>query len=189
MWYTSGMITQTSNPHVAGALLAMTLLIAGTGCDHSDAQAAAKSEATDRKSAPASPVEASEKAPAQAPASAAQASYDEDAFSLSLDGPKMAKVGETVAYTIVLSAKNGYKVNQEYPVKFRFAEGGDLTPSKGTVTKEDAKLEKTKIELPAEVVFKKPGAHRVEGRLSFSVCTDDRCLIEKRDLALGIDAT
>ena len=32
------------------------------------------------------------------------------------------------------------------------------------------------------------GKHTVSGKLFFSVCNDDQCLVEKRDLALEIDA-
>ena len=32
------------------------------------------------------------------------------------------------------------------------------------------------------------GKHTLSGQLSFSVCTEDKCMIEKRDLALEIEA-
>jgi hypothetical protein len=32
------------------------------------------------------------------------------------------------------------------------------------------------------------GKHTISGVLQFSVCTDDKCLIEKRDLALEVQS-
>ncbi len=149
------------------------------GCEKSD-----KSPSASEKVAQVAPSPE-----AQPAASPGKPSYDENAFQLELRGPKAAKVGDTLELTIVLSAKNGYKVNAEYPVKFRFGQLQGLKAEKAVVTKDDAKLEKMKVELPARVTVDQSGELTVKGKLSFSVCTDDQCLIEKRDLALPIDAS
>ena len=167
----------------------------GTGCDQSSAQAARSEESVSAQAAPAAAVKPSEAVQQVAPSevageqASAQASYDEDAFTLTLTGPELAKVGEVVTVTVTLSAKNGFKVNDEYPVKFQFAETAGVAPQKAVVRKDDAQVEKSKVVIPAQVVFSKSGKHLVQGKLSFSVCTDDRCLIEKRDLELGITAS
>jgi hypothetical protein len=49
------------------------------------------------------------------------------------------------------------------------------------------KLEPARATLPIPFTAE-AGKHTVSGQLSFSVCTDDKCVIEKRELALEIEA-
>jgi len=172
-------------------LSALALLSLSAACNQSDAQAKAESSAAATPAVPSDAAAA--KSPAAAEVAAAPATgkpkYDEEAFELSLTGPAAVKVGETASYTVTLAAKNGYKVNAEYPVKFKFVADPTVLPQKETLTREDAQVEKTKVQIPAQIVVKQPGAHLIGGKLSFSVCTEERCLIEKRDLALPVTAS
>lgn len=186
------MIT-VSRPPFRLLIVAVLSAFVSTGCDQSSAQAARSEESgAVPSSGPAAPSKAVMRAaPSDAPDQQvnAQASYDEDAFTLSMTGPDVAKVGEVITYTVTLSAKNGFKVNDEYPVKFQFAEASGVAPQKEVVRKDDAQVEKSKVVIPAHVVVSKSGKHLIQGKLSFSVCTDDRCLIEKRDLGLSVTAS
>ncbi len=56
------------------------------------------------------------------------------------------------------------------------------------VDKDAVKVEKTRATLAVGLTPESAGKHTVSGKLFFSVCNDDQCLVEKRDLALEIDA-
>lgn len=114
--------------------------------------------------------------------------YDEEAFEVTLHAPNEAKVGEGIPVSVVLVAKAGFKVNPEYPIKFAFEESAELVSEPKVLRKEQGTLEKTRAELRGVVTPRAAGARVVAGKLSFSVCTDERCLIEKRDLALTVTA-
>src|SRR5690606_40800013 len=103
--------------------------------------------------------------------------------------PCSVPVGQPLVFTIVLEAVGEYKVNDEYPIKFRFEEQAGIKPKKMTVLREEAKIEKQRAEMPLSVTVESAGKRKVSGRLSFSVCTEERCLIEKRDLAVEVDAS
>ncbi len=161
------------------------------GCNESDEKSASShnQEQVASSSAPnvkenAAPTRSVQGVPKQA-----RARYEEEAFTLELSGPDSAVAGEAIELQIVLSAQGGYKVNEEYPIKFEFSEAKGVSPSQTVVTKDQATIEKKRAKLPAQVKLGDPGAHDVAGRLSFSVCTDERCLIEKRDLKLTINAS
>ena len=112
--------------------------------------------------------------------------YDEEAFQLIIEAPSAARVGESVEVVIHLTAQSGYKVNPEYPLKFTFETSDAATAEIPVLKKEQGTVEKGRAELRGKVKLPKAGKQLVGGKLSFSVCTDERCLIEKRDLALPI---
>lgn len=169
-----------------GAMGASSFLV--IGCDEPAAQAEPKEAvppppATTPPSAPSAVSK-----PSAAPVSG-KPSYKEEAFHLSLEAPGSVASGKETVFKVILTAAGGYKVNDEYPLKFQFSETKDVRPTKATVRKEDAMLEKQRAELPLPVTIESPGKHQVSGTLSFSVCTDERCLIEKRDLSVEVDAS
>ena len=154
------------------------------GCDEPAAQAEPKEAALP------SATKAPDAAPAQTTELAGgKPSYKEEAFSLSLEAPSAVSAGKEAVFKVILTAAGGYKVNDEYPLKFQFTQTAKVLPKKATVRKEDAMLEKQRAELPLPVTIESPGKHKVSGTLSFSVCTDERCLIEKRDLSVDVDAS
>lgn len=181
-------------------------LIAGTGacvllvvgCDQTGARAEKESEskvaATSKdSSASADKPDRGSVAPAAAQGAAAppegRHEYTEEAFLAKIVAPKEVSAGKTAVFQVVLEATNGYKVNPEYPLKFAVFESPGAKASKATVRKEDAKVEGNRVDLPVTVTISTPGTHQVGGKLSFSVCTDERCLIEKRDLLITVTAS
>jgi hypothetical protein len=165
----------------------LALTVALFGCNQSDAQA--KKEEVK----PAAP-EAAHPEKAQAPATldavpAGESSYKEESFHLTLTAPEAIEAGKPAEFKVILEAQAGFKVNDEYPIKFQFAEQKGILPSKPIVKKDDAKIEKQRAEMPLSVTIEAKGKHKVSGKLSFSVCTDERCLIEKRDLSVEVNAS
>ena len=179
----SGLANRALKWTLAGSSIVLGLAVA-VGCDRADAQTSEVVAQENHQEAP--PVGGTETVPAQA---AGQSSYNEEAFQLSFEAPPAAKVGVPLTLKVILVAKNGYKVNDEYPIKFKFDENAGVKAAKDTVRKEDAKLEKMRVELPMQVTIAGAGATSVSGRLSFSVCTEERCLIEKRDLKVNVNAS
>lgn len=110
----------------------------------------------------------------------------EEPFSAWLEGDVPLAAGQPATLRVVLQAKPPYHTNAEYPHKFTLGaapagmtyptpvvKGMQVTPAEGV--------------LPVPVVAGAAGSATVKGLLSFSVCTDERCLIEKRELALDVD--
>lgn len=166
--------------------LLVTTLWALAGCNQSDAQAQEDSITPKSSSQQAEGVQ-----PAQAKQEeelSGEPSYAEAAFEAKLLPPETIVLNQPVIFRVTLAAQGGYKVNQEYPIKFAVRASPGVSPVKETVRKEDGKVEKMTAELPFAVTLTKAGKLQVGGKLSFSVCTDERCLIEKRDLLVSVDA-
>jgi hypothetical protein len=124
----------------------------------------------------------------------AQSKGDEFAVSASVEGP--LSVGSEAALLARIEARKGFHINAEYPVNFRPDTGrqgiafdreryplhelAERTPCpKGS---HDA------CELRARVPFTAtaPGDHTVGGILAFSVCSEEKCLIEKAPLEVHV---
>lgn len=109
----------------------------------------------------------------------------EEAFSAWLQAPAPASASAPAHVEAILMAKAPYHCNEEYPHKFKLdapppgvsypeetVRGMQVTPERGVL----------RIPLQASVA----GPVKVSGTLSFSVCTEERCLVEKRPLALNL---
>jgi len=161
------------------------------GCEEGKANAADPAPAKPGAAEPA--VTAAKLAPGVGEGAAlelkGEASYSEDSFRLRLSAPAKVKAGELTEYVVTLEAGDGYKVNDEYPIKFKFAASAGVKPESETVRKAAAKVEKKKATMPVKATVAKPGKASIAGKFSFSVCTEERCLIEKRELLVSVDAS
>ncbi len=123
------------------------------------------------------------------------------AFEVALQAPSAeVPVGEQTALTVAITARPGFKVNEEYPHNFKPEGGAAALKFEGQriplgtadATKEPCeKNEKEACALHAPLPFTatEAGSHKVSGTLSFSVCNETKCLIEKVPLALQVTAT
>jgi hypothetical protein len=136
--------------------------------------------------------DAKEKAGDKAPAGAAAAAekqgavVSEDAFSVWLQTASPAKAGAPVQLEAVLVAKPPYHCNPEYPHKFKLnpAPAGLAYPE-DTVRGMKVTPERSVLAIPVNA--QSAGKPTVSGTLSFSVCTEERCMVEKRDLSVSLD--
>lgn len=163
---------------VASAVLA--------GCQQTEARAEKNLEASDAGALEPENTQPLEAEKPAATTASGQQRYQEEAFDVSLLAPSELGAQKPLSFTVKLTAKSGYKVNDEYPIKFVVESTPGVTAAKQKVTREDATIDKKSAQLPVVVTLEGPGPHRIAGRLSFSVCTDERCLIEKRDLSLSV---
>jgi hypothetical protein len=138
--------------------------------------------------APASPA-GTTLASAAAPAAAAEgrSKYDEDKFVLTLEPAGDISAGKEGVVNVVLVANPPFHTNKEYPYKFKGRDGEGVKFSAPVVGKDAAKLETQRLTMPVTFSAEKAGKATVAGQFAFSVCTEETCLIEKRDLSLSVD--
>ncbi|HEY3236702.1 MAG TPA: hypothetical protein VGJ84_18430 [Polyangiaceae bacterium] len=183
------------------ARLTCLTILAVIGCGKDRAAAAADKE-------PASPVglaPASASPPVAAPAPPGQASIEkasvenstakeagaakvsEASFDLEILPRGPYRAGQKGVAEIVLSAKPPYKVNHEYPYKFKVKASPEVTFASEVVTRDKVKLEQKRALMSVEFTAQSAGSRRVSGEFAFSVCTEERCMIEKRELSLQVE--
>jgi hypothetical protein len=110
----------------------------------------------------------------------------EEAFSAWLQTTSPAKAGGPVQLEAVLVAKPPYHCNPEYPHKFKLnAAPAGLSYPEETVR--GMKVTPARSVLAIPVNAQSAGKQTITGTLSFSVCTDERCMVEKRDLSVALD--
>ena len=124
----------------------------------------------------------------------AQSKGDEFAVSASVEGPLSA--GAEAMLVARVEARKGFHINAEYPVSFRPNMGSEAIkfdreryPLQESAERVPcAKEAKDACELRARVPFtaSSPGDHRVGGVLAFSVCSEEKCLIEKAPLDVHV---
>lgn len=126
--------------------------------------------------------------PAAPPAAPAASKYSEAPFDVVIQAKGTYAAGQAGAAEIVISAKPPFHANDKYPYKFKLNEAPGLKYEKLVVDKDAVKVEKMRATVTVPLTPEGAGKHTVSGKLFFSVCNDDQCLVEKRDLALDIDA-
>lgn len=113
--------------------------------------------------------------------------FEEAAFSLKLEPRTPYGVGKPGEVVLQLKAKEPHHINQEYPHKLKLkATDGVAFPQ--TVLGRDAmKIATMSAELSVPFTPAKTGTYSIGGDFAFSLCTADRCLMEKRALAVAIN--
>lgn len=148
------------------------LVVAAAGCSQSEA---------------ATPRAAPENA-ASAPAEA-KAKIDSETYSLEIKGTGKYRAGQEGAVEIALASKGAYHINDKYPIKFKVVDPAPegVTFPKPVLKREDGKFEQSTGSLKVPFVAAKSGKARVAGTLSFSVCSEANCIMEKQELAAVVD--
>lgn len=129
---------------------------------------------------------------AAAPASSADSAggsshYDEAKFALVAQPAGPYAPGKEAAIEIVLDAKPPFHANQQYPYKFKTKEAAGVKFAQPVVGKDAAKLEPQRVTMRVPFTPDGAGQRTVSGQFAFSVCTEETCLMEKRDLTLVVD--
>lgn len=140
-------------------------------------------------SVPAAAASAAE-APAAAPpagGAAGQSRYDEAKFAIVAQASGAYAAGKEGIVEVVLDAKPPFHVNQQYPYKFKAKEAPGVKFAQPVIGKDQAKLETQRMTMRVPFTPDAAGQRTVSGQFLFSVCTDETCLMEKRDLSLVVD--
>ena len=122
----------------------------------------------------------------EAPSALAKARFDESNFELKMQAKGAYKAGQAATLEVVLDAKKPFHVNDKYPYKLKLAKTDGVKFPSDVVKKDAVKLETQRAVMTVPFTPEAAGKKKIGGQFSFSVCTDDKCLIEKRDLALEI---
>ncbi len=125
--------------------------------------------------------------PAAGTAAASAGQAPSNAFQVVARPVGSYKAGQAGAFEVELTAGPGFKVNQEYPLKFKVEPCEGVEFPQPTVGKEGARLEKSHAVVTVPVQPKTSGSKVLKGRLSFSVCTPEQCLVDKQDISLPVD--
>jgi hypothetical protein len=116
------------------------------------------------------------------PNAAGKAAYAEAEFDLSLSAPAKLSHGQAGELVVVLTPKTPFHVNLEYPHRFKVSLKKSLSTPSDTFQRNSAKVTESRMELAIPVTLGEAGPYELEGELSFSVCTNEKCLMEKRVL-------
>jgi hypothetical protein len=178
----------------------LAVVVLGTcvlfGCSKESPPAAEEPRSASNAAAPnpsPQPADAASAAPAAGAAEAAAPptgapKFSDTGFDLSLEAPKASlKAGQPGTVEIVLSAKAPYHVNDKYPIKLKLKETPGVKYDSLVVGKDAVKLEAMKAVMPVSFTPDAAGKRTVAGQFAFSVCTEDKCLMEKRDLLLDVN--
>jgi hypothetical protein len=175
--------------------LGLVLLVLAPACNKEVPKAAeepraAAAPASVKDEGPTRPAVLAPPPAAEASPAAAQAAarVSEESFDLSISGSSGYESGKPGEATITLDAKPPFHINDKYPYKFKLKQGAGLKFPSPVIGKDAAKLEKQRMTMAVGFVPESPGKHTLSGVLAFSVCTDDKCLIEKRDLAFEVQS-
>lgn len=104
--------------------------------------------------------------------------------------------GKEAVATISITARDGFHVNPDYPVSFKPSptEGvkypGDRVQLSDIVKKtpcKDKAEDNCAVDVSLPVTPESAGLAKIEGVLSFSVCSDEKCLTPKQALSLAVD--
>jgi hypothetical protein len=106
-------------------------------------------------------------------------------YAVWLEGAGRYPVGRPATLQAVLVAKSPFKCNDKYPYKLVLdAPPAGVTFPSGTVRSMSVTKSRGTMSVPFAPTT--PGTKTISGTLSFSVCTDEKCLIEKQHLAISV---
>ncbi|MBM4364191.1 MAG: hypothetical protein FJ104_16045 [Deltaproteobacteria bacterium] len=134
---------------------------------------------------PAAPVDP---APAAPPSAAPPGPRIEDAaFRIELRATAPLRQGVAGGAEIVIEPRGEYHSNAEYPYKFRPSRSPGVAYASAQFSGAAVTVTPARTTLRVELTPATKGPATLGGQLSFSVCSDARCLVEKRELALPVE--
>lgn len=100
-----------------------------------------------------------------------------------LEAPATIPVATPAALSLTIEARPGFHTTEDYPHHARLRGDGVEAPSRVALARTPSSLTAA---IP--VTARAPGRHAVAADVAFAVCDADRCLIEKRTLAITVEA-
>jgi len=89
---------------------------------------------------------------------------------------------------IALESRGEWHVNEEYPIRVDLEAGPEVTIPKAELVKDDAKeFGEEKVRFLASVEPSAAGEHEVTCDVSFALCTEENCILERRTLAMKLE--
>jgi hypothetical protein len=163
---------------IAAAVSGGTLLMASVG----GLAGCSKSEAPPPSAETPTPA-----APPSAPKAAAPTpSIEDKTFKLALVSEPEYTAGAPAKLKLVLEARGGYHVNQDYPIRVDLKAPAAVKLDKTSLGKADAAEfgePSAKFELPFTA---QSGVHQLTADVDFAVCTPETCMPDQRTLAVSL---
>jgi hypothetical protein len=89
---------------------------------------------------------------------------------------------------IALESRGEWHVNQEYPIRVDLKAAPAVAIPKAELVKDDAKeFGEKKVRFLAAVEPSVAGKHEVTCDVSFAMCTEENCILEKRTVAMELE--
>ncbi len=120
------------------------------------------------------------------PSGLSTARVSDEAFELELRPVGTYKAGQLGTAQVVLTPRGAFKVNDKYPYKFEFAKLDGIKPLSEKVSSEHLEVNGQRAVMTLRFTPMAAGQATVAGLFKFSVCTEDRCLVERQELALDV---
>jgi len=120
---------------------------------------------------------------AGAPAARAAPKAETESYTVTLSAQRSYKVGQPGFVELVIAAKPGFKINDQYPTKFVAdpAPAGVTIPEKTLRGGRGAFTPKRGV-LKLKLIPSKRGSARISGNAAFSVCNETACIVGKKHL-------
>lgn len=99
------------------------------------------------------------------------------------------KVASEGRVDLRLTGRNGYHVNQEYPIELTLQPPAGVKLAKAKLVRADASaFEEAQAVFPIALTPEAAGRKALRGTLNFSVCNPQNCLLERQDVAVEFEA-
>jgi hypothetical protein len=97
------------------------------------------------------------------------------------------RIGKAGDVEIALEGRGDWHVNQEYPIRIELKAGPGVVLEKSELVKDDAKqFGETKVRFLAALEPSAAGKHELTCDVSFAMCTEENCILEKRTVAMQL---
>jgi hypothetical protein len=110
-----------------------------------------------------------------------------EGFKVYLEAQPSYPVAKPGHVRVVLLATAPFHCNDKYPYKFTTTASDGIEFTEPVVRNANIGAERSTIEVP--FTPQRAGKLTLNGELSFSVCTDDKCLIEKQALSVPVEVS
>jgi hypothetical protein len=108
-------------------------------------------------------------------------------FQLQIQPKGSYKAGQAGQVQIVLSANAPFHCNDKYPYKFKLKDSEGVKYADKIVKKDAVQLEKHRATMTVDFTPESTGKKTIAGKFLFSLCSADKCLVERRDLSLDVN--
>ncbi len=112
-------------------------------------------------------------------------------YDLKVTAPSSAKLNQKAEAKVTVTAKEGWKINGEYPAKFTLVEADGVTFEKNTLKKADAaKFDDHTAEWSVALTAASAGKKQIKGELKFAVCDNAKtsCIPCTEKVTFAVDA-
>jgi hypothetical protein len=124
----------------------------------------------------------------EAPVEAAGPRIETDSFVLEVASTEPRyRVGKSGQLAIELEGRGKWHVNQDYPIRVNLSGAPGVGLEQAELVKQDAKVfTEDEVRFETAVEPSQTGDHEVACEVSFAMCTDENCVLEKRTVAMQV---